>query len=82
MWFKVSAPYRWPDPALVAEAVDRMVATQAGQRLIWGSDWPHTQHEAEASYADMVRHAHQAWPAALSEAFDQNLQRLLGDRRF
>jgi len=51
VWMKLSAPYRVssnplqtkPDPKWLAAILDR-----AGNRCVWGSDWPHTPpHEAQ-----------------------------------
>ncbi|MFS2167709.1 amidohydrolase family protein [Variovorax sp. Varisp62] len=58
MWVKLSAAYRnWPAPYTANTAHD--VARGAAQallkafgpdRLMWGSDWPHTQHREIADY--------------------------------
>jgi predicted TIM-barrel fold metal-dependent hydrolase len=51
VWMKLSAPYRvsddpletHPDPAWLAAILER-----AGERCVWGSDWPHTPgHDAQ-----------------------------------
>jgi len=51
VWVKLSAPYRWtgeplgirPEPAWVESLLEA-----AGERCVWGSDWPHTPaHEAQ-----------------------------------
>ncbi len=48
---KLSAPYRSAyDPR---ENVDRLLDLLPGNRFIWGSDWPHTQHESRASYSGL-----------------------------
>jgi predicted TIM-barrel fold metal-dependent hydrolase len=53
VWVKLSAAYRnWPDqrgnaPRTAAQAL--LQALGAG-RLLWGSDWPHTQHQDLADY--------------------------------
>lgn len=52
VFVKASAPYRLPcDPstggnpaALAARLLDRAVATVGEPNVMWGSDWPHTQH--------------------------------------
>ena len=48
-WVKLSAPYRLGgmDAASVASA---LLAAGGPQRLLWGSDWPWTQHSAGMSY--------------------------------
>ena len=53
VWVKLSAAYRnWPDQrgsAARAAAQALLQALGAG-RLLWGSDWPHTQHQDLADY--------------------------------
>ena len=54
VWVKVSAAYRTGGlargeqlaPLLLADLLDAF----GPARLIWASDWPHTQHEAQVSY--------------------------------
>lgn len=54
VWVKLSAPYRnWPASACAAsgrEAAQRLLAAYTPERLMWGSDWPHTEHRHLASY--------------------------------
>lgn len=53
-WVKLSAAYRnWPadDAASPRAAAERLLATFGPQHLVWGSDWPHTQHREHADYA-------------------------------
>lgn len=62
-WVKLSAAYRnWPD-ALGAEAcaaARALLAAGGAERLLWGSDWPHTQHREQAHYT-LARAALDAW---------------------
>ncbi|MDR6236446.1 amidohydrolase family protein [Pseudomonas oryzihabitans] len=59
LWFKLSAPYRnapQDSPsALIAQraqaTAERLLAAFGPERCVWGSDWPHTQHEAQTSFA-------------------------------
>ena len=47
-WVKVSAYYRLGDDNGVQNATQALALLRAygmDQRLIWGSDWPHTQHD-------------------------------------
>ncbi len=55
LWLKLSAPYR-------TGSMGERMAVQAypllreafGDRLLWGSDWPHTRFEKSVTYADMM----------------------------
>jgi len=51
VWIKLSAPYR-SDPANVStpQMVTLLRASFGPQRLLWGSDWPHTQFERSLAY--------------------------------
>ncbi len=54
VWVKLSAAYRsWPDARGSAARVAAQALLQAlgAERLVWGSDWPHTQHQDLADYA-------------------------------
>lgn len=53
VWVKISAPYR-NGPAgerFAKEAYPLLRNAYGLDRLLWGSDWPHTQFEATQSYA-------------------------------
>jgi len=52
VWLKLSGAYRnGPDGnALAAAAVPLAVSAFGASRLLWGSDWPHTQFERVANY--------------------------------
>lgn len=81
VWFKASAPYRWPDEAAVQRLVGELIERTGGERLLWGSDWPFTQHESEVTYAGVVDAAGRRFPEVAARA-DGNLQRLLGEQAF
>jgi predicted TIM-barrel fold metal-dependent hydrolase len=51
IWFKFSGPYRFGEAAAgaCAAAISQAVGIE---RIIWGSDWPHTQFEERCSYAE------------------------------
>lgn len=50
VWVKLSAPYRFP---ATSEAAARALLSAAGPaRLLWGSDWPWTQHPEITLYSD------------------------------
>ncbi|NPD68678.1 amidohydrolase family protein (plasmid) [Lichenicola cladoniae] len=52
-WFKFSAPYRLAP--LAAEASAEAILNRVGPgRVVWGSDWPWTQHEGAHRYADTL----------------------------
>lgn len=54
-YVKISAPYRAsgdPRPHL-----DRLLGLLPADHFIWGSDWPHTRHEAEARYDGLLADA-------------------------
>jgi len=63
-WVKLSAAYRnWPVPSApqARAAADRLLRAFGAGRLLWGSDWPHTEHRewvdytaAQAALADWV----------------------------
>lgn len=53
VWVKVSAPYRngAAGESFAKEAYPLLRNAFGLDRLLWGSDWPHTQFEATQSYA-------------------------------
>jgi predicted TIM-barrel fold metal-dependent hydrolase len=67
VWVKLSAPYRVDGGGtLLSTVVPMLLAAFGADRLMWGSDWPHTQHEAVANPA-AARAALDSWlpdPAA------------------
>ncbi len=55
VWVKLSAAYRnWP-PAIAGpaahDAAQALLKAFGAERLVWGSDWPHTQHGDITHYA-------------------------------
>ncbi|WP_047786024.1 amidohydrolase family protein [Variovorax paradoxus] len=53
-WVKLSAAYRnWRDPLgpEARRAAGSLLDACGPQRLLWGSDWPHTQHREHTGYA-------------------------------
>lgn len=53
IWFKFSAPYRLAENA-APECARRILDTVGAGRVIWGSDWPHTQHEDRFGYGNTL----------------------------
>ncbi|WP_426419125.1 amidohydrolase family protein [Bradyrhizobium genosp. A] len=53
VWVKISAPYRngTEGASFAKEAYPLLRHAYGLDRLLWGSDWPHTQFEATQSYA-------------------------------
>ncbi|CAD6529128.1 hypothetical protein LMG28727_02563 [Paraburkholderia kirstenboschensis] len=56
VWVKVSGAYRCAAPGspFVADATQQLIEQFGPDRLMWGSDWPHTQYEAVTSYGDAL----------------------------
>ena len=50
VWVKLSAPYRSSD-AIAAAAAPLLLKVFGPERLMWGSDWPHTGFEGKVRYA-------------------------------
>ncbi len=58
VWVKLSAPYRLDrsrGDSIAEQALPRLLDAFGTRRLVWGSDWPHTQHESGASYETACR---------------------------
>jgi predicted TIM-barrel fold metal-dependent hydrolase len=53
VWVKISAPYRngAAGESFAKEAYPLLRSAYGLDRLLWGSDWPHTQFEATQAYA-------------------------------
>lgn len=47
VWVKISGAYRCATPGstFMREATDQLIEAFGAERLMWGSDWPHTQFE-------------------------------------
>jgi predicted TIM-barrel fold metal-dependent hydrolase len=50
LWVKLSAPYRVGGAERAAEYAKALLRAGGSRRLLFGSDWPWTQHEAGRSY--------------------------------
>ncbi|MCC8402517.1 amidohydrolase family protein [Paraburkholderia sp. MMS20-SJTN17] len=67
VWVKVSAAYRnWQnmehDHHDVREAVQLLTKAFSVNRLMWGSDWPHTQFETQVNFARTLGLLHAIFP--------------------
>ncbi|MDP9894852.1 putative TIM-barrel fold metal-dependent hydrolase [Variovorax boronicumulans] len=63
VWVKLSAAYRnWPPSAQGRAAVvaTKLLEAFGPEHLLWGSDWPHTQHRDFASFPSALAALH-AW---------------------
>ncbi|GAB2887623.1 amidohydrolase family protein [Paralcaligenes ginsengisoli] len=59
VWVKLSAPYRiWSEQTISQSglAARRLLDAFSARRLLWGSDWPHTQHEAPSEFDRALQH--------------------------
>lgn len=52
VWVKLSAPYRSSN-AIAAAAAPLLLNAYGPDRLLWGSDWPHTGFEGKVGYAEL-----------------------------
>lgn len=53
VWVKLSAGFRMPLET-AAEVADRLLAHAGPQRMLWGSDAPFVNHEANTCFADAI----------------------------
>ncbi|MEM1307661.1 MAG: amidohydrolase family protein [Pseudomonadota bacterium] len=79
--FKISAPYRLGgvDACILART---LMETVGPEHLLWGSDWPWTQHEDRVDYSDLVSR-YDGWIGGASDvaaAIDANARRLFDFR--
>jgi predicted TIM-barrel fold metal-dependent hydrolase len=51
LFFKTSAPYRTPFD--LGPHTETLLASVGQDHIVWGSDWPHTQHK-DITYTDVV----------------------------
>lgn len=63
VWVKLSAPYRSSN-AIAAAAAPLLLSSFGPERLMWGSDWPHTGFEGKVKYADLLAQLSQWVPDA------------------
>lgn len=78
VWVKLSGAYR-SGGAAVAEAAVPLLRRHLGvDRLLWGSDWPHTQFEAVRTYGDGVAELSAWLTPAEQAAVAETSRRLFG----
>ncbi|CAH1693999.1 putative 2-pyrone-4,6-dicarboxylic acid hydrolase [Hyphomicrobiales bacterium] len=53
-WVKLSAGFRFEPPTAAKQYAQALVALTAGERLVWGSDWPFAAFEGKVSYQDTI----------------------------
>ncbi|MCI2420451.1 amidohydrolase family protein [Saccharopolyspora sp. K220] len=76
VWVKVSAPYRSPSGQASAAAAE-LADTVGADRLLWGSDWPWTQHERDRSFGELLSWAQALLGARFARVLRENPARLL-----
>lgn len=60
VWVKISGIYRLEGSneenlRFAQQALGALEAHYGAEKLMWGSDWPHTQHEAAVSFSSVVQ---------------------------
>ncbi|ARU87777.1 amidohydrolase [Pseudomonas sp. M30-35] len=57
LWLKLSAPYRSQLTAKQAASTFEVLRSASGgvDRMLWGSDWPHTQFENSTNYTEQFQ---------------------------
>ena len=81
-WIKVSGFYRLSQTGqgidVAQQAFQLLKQKQLLPKMVWGSDWPHTQHETVMSYAEAVSALEQIIPDAQEQALilGENAQKL------
>ena len=79
VWVKLSAPYRLRRGREGASDLARAFIEVAGDRVLWGSDWPWVGHEAEVSSYAATRALLNEWvpdPLHRDRILDTNPRRL------
>lgn len=74
LWLKVSGIYRLAGTpvqnlAFARQAMPLLQQSFGLRRLVWGSDWPHTQHETSIGYAGVIEQRQAlGWSAPVEQA--------------
>ncbi|MNP37029.1 4-sulfomuconolactone hydrolase [compost metagenome] len=61
VWVKLSGAFRF-GPEVADAAAQQLIEAFGGERLLWASDWPFTQHESSQTYT-MQLERQQRWLA-------------------
>lgn len=83
LWLKVSGIYRLAgNPAqnleFARQAMPLLQQSFGLRRLVWGSDWPHTQHESSIGYAEVIEQRQAlGWSAQVEQALLHDTPRQL-----
>lgn len=83
-WIKISGYYRLGQGKIgmhhATEALSLLLERNLENRLVWGSDWPHTQHERQITYNQTfeVMHALLHEPVLRHKVLVENPQTLYG----
>jgi predicted TIM-barrel fold metal-dependent hydrolase len=68
VWCKLSAPYRLAEGHDPARLAARWLEVLGRDRLVWGSDWPWTRHEAGRNYGELAASVDRWVPRAIAPA--------------
>jgi len=68
VWCKLSAPYRLAKGLDPARLAGRWLEVLGRDRLVWGSDWPWTRHEAGRNYGELAASVDRWLPSAVAAA--------------
>lgn len=59
VWVKLAGAYRnwpdWDDQTQATQAVGVLLREFGPERMVWGSDWPHTQNESKIKFAQTLK---------------------------
>lgn len=85
LWVKVSGIYRLggapsENLAFATAAVPLLIEHFGTERLVWGSDWPHTQHESSVDFASQFALLDEIvpWPEQRRRLLCEGAQSLFG----
>ncbi|WP_294610861.1 amidohydrolase family protein [Roseovarius sp.] len=73
VYFKFAAHYRTPFD--IAPHASELLGLLPDNRIVWGSDWPHTQHENSTRYADVWSRSNE-WRVSSDRAAARKLYKI------